>query len=62
MKAPCYSQYGYLGYNKWEQASVNEVAEKTLKCLLATVPNELPGIVFLSGGQSDIDATAPWIV
>jgi len=41
-----------------QQASINEVAEKTLKCLLSTVPSELPGIVFLSGGQSDIDATA----
>ena len=41
-----------------EQASVEEVAEKTLKCLLANVPSNLPGITFLSGGQSDIDATA----
>ena len=41
-----------------EQASVEEVAEKTLKCLLANVPSDLPGITFLSGGQSDIDATA----
>ena len=40
------------------QASVEEVAEKTLKCLLANVPSDLPGITFLSGGQSDIDATA----
>ena len=41
-----------------EQASVEEVAEKTLKCLLANIPSDLPGITFLSGGQSDIDATA----
>ena len=41
-----------------EQASVEEVAEKTLKCLIANVPSDLPGITFLSGGQSDIDATA----
>ncbi len=41
-----------------EQASVEEVAEKTLECLLANVPSDLPGITFLSGGQSDIDATA----
>ena len=41
-----------------KQASVEEVAEKTLKCLLANVPSDLPGITFLSGGQSDIDATA----
>ena len=41
-----------------EQAGVQEVAEKTLKCLLENVPEDLPGIAFLSGGQSDIDATA----
>ena len=39
-------------------AGVKEVAEKTVKCLLENVPEELPGITFLSGGQSDIDATA----
>jgi fructose-bisphosphate aldolase class I len=41
-----------------EQASVEEVAEKTVKCLKATVPEALPGIVFLSGGQSAELATA----
>ena len=46
------------GKDAIEQASVEEVAEKTLKCLLANVPSDLPGITFLSGGQSDIDATA----
>ncbi len=46
------------GKDAIEQASVEEVAEKTLKCLLANVPPNLPGITFLSGGQSDIDATA----
>ena len=40
-----------------EQASVEEVAEATLTCLKSTVPAILPGIVFLSGGQSDVDAT-----
>ena len=40
------------------QASIYEVAKKTLDCLKANVPSELPGITFLSGGQSDIDATA----
>ena len=40
------------------QASIEEVAEKTLQCLKSSVPDELPGIVFLSGGQSDLDATA----
>lgn len=41
-----------------EQAGVEEVAEATLRCLKSTVPAVLPGIVFLSGGQSDRDATA----
>ena len=41
-----------------EQAGINEVAEKTVKCLQATVPSSLPGIVFLSGGQSPQLATA----
>ena len=46
------------GTNCEEQAGVQEVAEKTIKCLLENVPEDLPGIAFLSGGQSDIDATA----
>ena len=46
------------GTNCEEQAGVQEVAEKTVKCLLENVPEDLPGIAFLSGGQSDIDATA----
>ena len=40
------------------QASVDEVAELTVNCLLNTVPASLPGIVFLSGGQSPELATA----
>lgn len=40
------------------QASVDEVAEKTVKCLKRTVPAAVPGICFLSGGQSDELATA----
>jgi fructose-bisphosphate aldolase class I len=40
------------------QASVREVAEATLACFRKTVPEEVPGIVFLSGGQSDQLATA----
>lgn len=39
------------------QASVQEVAEATLRCLKRYVPAAVPGIVFLSGGQSDVDAT-----
>ncbi|MBI2293599.1 MAG: fructose-bisphosphate aldolase class I [Betaproteobacteria bacterium] len=41
-----------------QQASVQQVAEATLRCLKRTVPAALPGIVFLSGGQSDELATA----
>ena len=41
-----------------EQASVEEIAEATIRCLKAAVPASLPGIVFLSGGQSDEQATA----
>ncbi|MBA8820774.1 fructose-bisphosphate aldolase [Ochrobactrum sp. P6BS-III] len=40
------------------KASVEEVAEKTVRCLKATVPVTVPGIAFLSGGQSDEEATA----
>ena len=41
-----------------KQASVREVAEQTLRCFRNTVPAAVPGIVFLSGGQSDELATA----
>jgi fructose-bisphosphate aldolase, class I len=41
-----------------EQASVEEVAHYTIKCFLRSVPAAVPGIVLLSGGQSDVDATA----
>src|SRR5258707_10113533 len=40
------------------RATVDEVADKTLKVLKACVPAAVPGIAFLSGGQSDEDATA----
>lgn len=40
-----------------KQASAEEVAEKTVKVLKATVPSAVPGIAFLSGGQSDEAAT-----
>jgi len=40
------------------QASVGEVAEKTLKCLKNCAPAAVPGIAFLSGGQSEEEATA----
>ena len=41
-----------------KQASVAEVAEKTVRMLKACVPAAVPGIAFLSGGQSDEEATA----
>jgi fructose-bisphosphate aldolase class I len=40
------------------RAGVEEVAEKTVKVLKACVPAAVPGIAFLSGGQSDEEATA----
>jgi fructose-bisphosphate aldolase, class I len=46
------------GKKSAKQASVDEVAEKTLRVLKACVPAAVPGIAFLSGGQSDEDATA----
>ena len=45
------------GYECSYQASIEEVAEKTVNCLSAHVPSEVPGVAFLSGGQSDEDAT-----
>ncbi len=40
-----------------KQASSEEIAEKTVDCFRACVPAAVPGIVFLSGGQSEIEAT-----
>ncbi len=46
------------GKKSGKRASVEEVAEKTLRVLKECVPAAVPGIAFLSGGQSDEDATA----
>ena len=47
-----------LAGNKYkEKISNEEVAKLTLKCLKNSVPSEVPGIAFLSGGQSEIEAT-----
>jgi fructose-bisphosphate aldolase, class I len=46
------------GKKSAKQVSVDEVAEKTLRLLKACVPAAVPGIAFLSGGQSDEEATA----
>jgi fructose-bisphosphate aldolase, class I len=45
------------GYDSPEQASDDEVAELTIRCFREKVPAAVPGIVFLSGGQSDEQAT-----
>jgi len=41
-----------------QQAGVEEVARRTLECLISNVPADIPGVTFLSGGQSDVLATA----
>jgi fructose-bisphosphate aldolase class I len=46
------------GYDSPEQASVEEVALETIRCFKRAVPAAVPGIVFLSGGQTDEAATA----
>jgi len=46
------------GQRSQKRASVEEVAEKTVRVLKSTVPAAVPGIAFLSGGQSDEEATA----
>jgi fructose-bisphosphate aldolase class I len=46
------------GKKSGQRASVEEVAERTLKLLKNCVPPAVPGIAFLSGGQSDEEATA----
>jgi fructose-bisphosphate aldolase class I len=61
------------GQNAAKQADPAEVAAETLACLKATVPAAVPGIAFLSGGQSDEQASehlslmneiggAPWVL
>tara|TARA_Y100000590_G_scaffold260238_1_gene292301 strand:+ start:24 stop:1031 length:1008 start_codon:yes stop_codon:yes gene_type:complete len=40
-----------------QKISSNEIAELSLKCLIESVPTEVPGIAFLSGGQTEIEAT-----
>ena len=47
-----------LAGNKYKDKTSNEeVAKLTLECLKNSVPSEVPGIAFLSGGQSEIEAT-----
>ena len=46
------------GASSKEKISNDEIAELTLDCLKNSVPGEVPGIAFLSGGQTEIEATA----
>ena len=46
------------GKNSGEKISSEEIAELTIDCLKNNVPSEVPGIAFLSGGQTEIEATA----
>jgi fructose-bisphosphate aldolase, class I len=61
------------GYDADDRADVDEVAERTLRCLRQVVPAAVPGIVFLSGGQNDFYSSAhlnamskvealPWVI
>ena len=40
-----------------EKASTEQIAKKTLECLKKNMPTEVPGVAFLSGGQSEVEAT-----
>ena len=46
------------GNNSSEKISNEEIAELTLRCLRESVPSEVPGVAFLSGGQTEVEATA----
>jgi fructose-bisphosphate aldolase class I len=46
------------GKDASDRAGVEEVAKESVRCLTEVVPGELPGVVFLSGGQGDVEATA----
>jgi len=45
------------GNKSTNKISNEEIAKLTLKCLIDSVPSEVPGIAFLSGGQSEMEAT-----
>ena len=45
------------GSNSNKKYSTEEIANLTLKCLMNSVPSEVPGIAFLSGGQTETEAT-----
>jgi fructose-bisphosphate aldolase class I len=48
------------GKDASNRASAEEVAERTITCFKRTVPAAVPGVLFLSGGQSDEEATVWW--
>ena len=45
------------GNKSKDKISNEEVAKLTIKCLKSSVPSEVPGVAFLSGGQSELEAT-----
>jgi len=45
------------GNKSKDKSNTSEIAKMTLKCLKENVPNEIPGIAFLSGGQTEVEAT-----
>jgi len=45
------------GNKSKDKSNTSDIAKMTLKCLKENVPNEVPGIAFLSGGQTEIEAT-----
>jgi fructose-bisphosphate aldolase class I len=45
------------GNKSKDKNNAKEIAKMTLKCLKENVPDEVPGIAFLSGGQAEIEAT-----
>ena len=45
------------GNKSKSKSDIAEIAKMTLKCLKENVPSEVPGIAFLSGGQTEIEAT-----
>jgi fructose-bisphosphate aldolase class I len=66
LREQCVDMFGTLlkpnmvlsGYQASDRAGQQQVADWTLKCFYEHVPAAVPGVVFLSGGQSDEDATA----
>ena len=45
------------GNESQEKVSSEDIAKKTMECLKKNVPSEVPGIAFLSGGQSEVEAS-----